>query len=390
MMKIVYITKYFNHHHKELCNALNALSENNLYFIEIKRMSARRQKLGWSIDEYPDYVLPYRENNQLDQYSDIIDTADIVIIGNISMHLVNNRLKNGLLTFVYSERIYKERYEWYKWPYRLISFYLRYGRYKKLYMLCASAYTAADYAKSLTFLGKTYKWGYFPETRKYEDIVELIKNKKPMSLLWVGRIIDWKHPELSVMIAERLKKDGYSFELNIIGTGDLEQQLIKQIQSAGLSDCVHIMGSMKPDQVRDYMERSQIFLFTSDRQEGWGAVLNEAMNSGCAVVASHEIGSVPFLLQNGHNGYIYKDGDIDDLYCKVKRLIDNKVERDQFGINAYHTIIDHWNAQTAAMRLIELSNYLLDGYKKHSPFTTGLCSDADVISDNWFKSKELS
>ena len=49
------------------------------------------------------------------------------------------------------------------------------------------------------------------------------------------------------------------------------------------------------------MEKSEIFLFTSDKGEGWGAVLNESMNSACAVVASHAIGSVPFLLKDGEN-----------------------------------------------------------------------------------------
>lgn len=51
---------------------------------------------------------------------------------------------------------------------------------------------------------------------------------------------------------------------------------------------------MKASEVRSYMEKADIYLFTSDFNEGWGAVLNESMNSGCAVVASHAIGSVPF------------------------------------------------------------------------------------------------
>lgn len=61
-----------------------------------------------------------------------------------------------------------------------------------------------------------------------------------------------------------------------------------------LNDYVTFTGPVQSDKVRGFMERAGIFLFTSDRQEGWGAVLNESMNSGCAVVASHAIGSVPF------------------------------------------------------------------------------------------------
>ena len=96
------------------------------------------------------------------------------------------------------------------------------------------------------------------------------------------------------------------------------------------------------------MEESEIFLFTSDRNEGWGAVLNESMNSACAVVANCAIGSVPFLLNNGDNGYIYKDGDVDDLYNKVKSLLDNADERKCIAKNAYATMVDEWNAENAA------------------------------------------
>ena len=80
------------------------------------------------------------------------------------------------------------------------------------------------------------------------------------------------------------------------------------IRSKGVEDCVEMLGAMSPDEVRAYMERADVFLFTSDFNEGWGAVLNESMNSGCAVVASHAIGSVPFLIKDGVNGLIYENG----------------------------------------------------------------------------------
>jgi glycosyltransferase involved in cell wall biosynthesis len=79
---------------------------------------------------------------------------------------------------------------------------------------------------------------------------------------------------------------------------------------------------MAPEAVRDHMEAADIFLFTSDFNEGWGAVLNESMNSACAVVASHAIGSVPFLLKDGENGFIQT---LLEMYAEtVNVLTDNK------------------------------------------------------------------
>ena len=131
------------------------------------------------------------------------------------------------------------------------------------------------------------------------------------------------------------------------------------------------------------MEASDIFLFTSDRNEGWGAVLNESMNSGCAVVASHAIGSVPFLMKNEENGLIYRSGDVDDLYAKVKKLIDAPKMRRQLGENACRTMESAWNAHTAAQRLMALSQDLMQE-KRSARFADGPCSPAQRLKDTWY------
>ena len=61
------------------------------------------------------------------------------------------------------------------------------------------------------------------------------------------------------------------------------------------------------------MEKSSIYLFTSNFDEGWGAVLNESMNSACAVISSHAAGATPFLISHNINGLLYTSGDVDEL-----------------------------------------------------------------------------
>ena len=50
----------------------------------------------------------------------------------------------------------------------------RYLRFRNFYVLCASAYTPLDYARQFDFIGKTYKWGYFPKVKQYDDVDALI------------------------------------------------------------------------------------------------------------------------------------------------------------------------------------------------------------------------
>ena len=132
------------------------------------------------------------------------------------------------------------------------------------------------------------------------------------------------------------------------------------------------------------MEKSEIYLFTSDRQEGWGAVLNESMNSACAVVANSAIGSVPFMIKDQHNGFIYKSGNVDDLYKKVKCLIDNPDKVKKAGLAAYNTCVNEWNAENAAKRFYALAKAVLHGEENPDIFADGVCSKAEILKDGWY------
>ena len=136
-----------------------------------------------------------------------------------------------------------------------------------------------------------------------------------------------------------------------------------------------------------HSKHCEIFLFTSDRNEGWGAVLNESMNSGCAVVSSHAIGSTPFLLEDSKNGLIYKNGDIADLYNKVKYLLDNPEKRRLLGKNAYDSILTLWNPRVAAERFLVIAKQVLEA-KATDVFFEGPCSSARRLKDDWFLKKK--
>ena len=172
--------------------------------------------------------------------------------------------------------------------------------------------------------------------------------------------------------------------MNIIGNGEMEQQLMQMIKEYQVEDCVKMLGSMTPDKVRKHMEQADIYLFTSDFNEGWGAVLNESMNSGCSVVASHAIGSVPFLIDNGENGLIYENNNEDDLLKKIEYLLNNPAVRKKMGIRAYETMQQTWNAEVAATRLIELSNDLIEKGTSER-YDNGPCSKAEFLRNGWFK-----
>lgn len=385
-MKIVFLSNYFNHHQQLLCGNLYKKNNVEFRFVSTNVMRQDRRKLGYETAKPPFVLHTYLGEAECKSAERWILDSDVVVIGSAPAELLKPRRKTGKLILRYSERPLKKGFSLWKYPFRFISWRIRNRYSSDIYMLCASAYTMSDYAKFMMYRNRCYRWGYFPETKKYADVDKLLNGKKKSTLLWVGRFLDWKHPDAAVRLAKRLKEDGYQFELNIIGTGEMEVQLKEMITDLNLNDCVHMLGSMKPERVREYMEQSQIYLFTSDRNEGWGAVLNESMNSGCAVVASHAIGSVPFLMKDHENGLVYESGNENQLFCKVKYLLDNPTEQKRMGKNAYQTILLEWNAEVAAERLMQLSQHILAGERSPDLFESGPCSKAKIIKDTWYTS----
>ena len=292
------------------------------------------------------------------------------------------RAKTGKLTIDISERWLKRG-----WLNLASSRLLKYFWYyqtvfakQNVYKLCSSAFACTDHYKLHSFKNKCYKWGYF--TKVESDLaveassgVSTSRTQNP--LMWCARFLRWKHPELPIQMAVRLKSKGYQFVLDMYGSGeelDNAKDLAKQL---GADDVVRFKGNLPNDEILKVMRQHEIFLFTSDKNEGWGAVANEAMSNGCAIVASDAIGCVPFLVKDGENGCVFKSCDLDSLCEKVEWLLDNTTQRQQIAMNAYKTMRDVWSPQNAAKNFMIFVKDLLDG--KEPSIEVGPCSKAYPI-----------
>lgn len=382
-MNIVFVSNFFNHHQKPVSDFLYAQDDVDYTFVATSEMTDECKRTGYAFGNEPEYVkFSYKDEKSFQECQKLIDDADVVIAGSAPEMMLKNRIKRGKIVVRYSERPLKKGIEPLKFVPRLVKWNIKNPKRKPIYMLCASAYTAADYAKFGLFKGRTYRWGYFPEVKE-QNIEKLMDEKEENSIIWVARFIDWKHPEVPLEIAKRLKKDRYSFKIRMIGTGVLEDEIQKKIDDGNLNDCVELLGSMPPEKVREHMEKSEIHIFTSDFNEGWGAVLNEAMNSGCATVSSHAIGSVPFVVEEGKNGLLYKNGNFDDLCKKVRWLLDNPEKRKEMGKEAYHTMMSEWAPEMAGKKLLRLLKDLKK-YGRCDAFENGPCSRAEILENDWY------
>ncbi len=372
-MKIVFLTNLVNHHQIPVADELYKLIGDDYTYVAMEQLPDWLKKGGYSDTERP-YILRYTDN--LGEIRNLVNDADVVIIGSAPEWLVTQRIKENKLTFHYSERWFKKISYHLLSPRLWMSLWLNHVRFrnKRSYMLCASAFTATDVHKVFAYPNKCFKWGYFTKVEDF-DIKTLLKAKRSdtIRIMWCARFLDLKHPELAIMLAEQLKRMSYNFVIDMFGSG-VELERTKELaKSLDVVDVVKFRGNMPNEEILKQLREHDIFIFTSDRNEGWGAVANEAMSNGCAFVGSDKIGSVPFLVKDGVNGLVFKSGDLKDLTCKVKLLIENQSLREKLSKSAYQTMQNEWSPQVAAKRFIELCGSLMLG--NDVAFNDGPCSN---------------
>ncbi len=362
-MKIAYFSSVLNHHQIEFCDAMYEAYGDDFVFVSTMDIEEQRMKLGYTLFERP-YNLkmhtgaePYRAAEALFQ------EADVVILGVFLEEWLQQRLKRNKITFLHKERLFKEKPSLY-WRLRCLLFVIREyypHRHRPFYMLAASAYAYADYT-SLGFFGdKTFAWGYFPPVKTYVPDVLMAKKADALRLLWAGRLLPWKHPEYAVAVAQRLRDSGIPFHLDMVGNGPMEDELRQRVQREGLDSCVTLAGAMPPARVREYMEAASVYLFTSNREEGFGAVLTEAMNSGCAVMASATAGATNLLVRDGVNGCVYNNDSVRELCDTVTRIAAERQTMEALGREAYRTVDTLQNARVAAERFSAVAKALVQG-----------------------------
>jgi glycosyltransferase involved in cell wall biosynthesis len=379
-MKIAFISNFLSAHQQPVCDALAHMLDVEFRFIALTPISQTRKQMGWKDLNDTDYVIKAYINEEEKKALDFVSGADVAIFGHdkVDIYFKSAIRNRHSIVFRCSERLYKQgrwralspRGIWNRW-----NTYYCYPK-ENQYLLCASAYAAKDFALLGSYLGKSFKWGYFPPVDFY-DIELRISQKKHGSIFWAGRMLSWKHPETAIYIAKQLREKQIPFELNMAGDGPMFDEIQGMVKREQLEKSVHLLGNCSPEIVRKYMADSQIYLATSDYQEGWGAVVNEAMAEGCAVVACEAMGAGPYLIQSGKNGYLFHFGRNDIACEQVAKLLLNKKLCDSFIKAAYQTIQEDWSADCAAQRLVQLSKALLNG--NGCVFFSGPCSKAELL-----------
>lgn len=393
-MKIAFFLNRLNHHQVNVADNLYTLLGEDYKFVELCEPNVGSQKGDFTdYSQKPYLIQAWKSISAKSIASQIADTFDACIFGTLaSLPYQKQRLKKNKLSFEVSERWLKQGFKNILSPTiskMFMTYWLEGWNKKKLYKLCSSAFASSDHYRLGMYKGRCYKWGYFTRVAEIETCsIAPIGNSKTRntSLMWCSRYLLLKHPELPILMAERLKKTGCCFHLDMYGEGEYKQKTIDLVESLGLSDCVSFIGSKPNSELMEDMKKHDIFLFTSDKNEGWGAVANESMSNGCVLVGSDAVGSAPYLIKEGNNGFMFKSSKtscsfnnpdlraLDSLCEKVEWLLAHPIERMQMRENAVKQMHELWSPENAAKSLVVLIENIMQGFD--TPLMEGPCSKA--------------
>lgn len=376
-MTVTFFWNYLNHHQVLVADEMYRLLGTDFKFVATLPQNVNELKGGEDYSNRPYCLLASQSDEEKQKALALAKYSDVCVFGACSQEYAVERAKmhDCGLAFECGERWLKKgllnilspvlRAWWRN--------YRKFYRKRPFYKLCSSAFTAKDDERLGCYKGRHYKWAYFAEVPK-SDVIEQDGSNDIIKLMWCARFIEWKHPELAVECAKRLKADGYHLMLNMYGEGPLKDKIQSLIDRSGLSNEVCLKGNVPNQDIHQAMKDSDIFLFTSDKQEGWGVVANEAMAEGCCLVGSDEIGAVPYLVTDGENGVVFRSKSAKSLYERVKFLFDNPSKLRQLAENGHRTMLEQWNARIASESLLQLIHDLQAG--KETTIKIGPCSKA--------------
>lgn len=174
---------------------------------------------------------------------------------------------------------------------------------------------AVNYFKNLGIENeKIYRFGYFTNIEKN---IKTSPIEPTISFIFVGQLIERKGIFTLLKSIEKLTKTHPAIHLSIIGTGDLEQSLKGYVEANNLQEFVTFMGAVQAKKVQDYITKAHLLILPSVF-DGWGIVVNEALQHGIPVVISDQCGAKE-LIRDGQNGLIFEANNVDAL---THQLID--------------------------------------------------------------------
>lgn len=190
--------------------------------------------------------------------------------------------------------------------------------------------------------------------------------KIPDQVLYVGRLVDFKHVDWLIEAFAQVLKEVPDAKLKIVGGGPERDNLEELVTKLGLREHITFTGLTPTyEAVTRYYKESEVFVLPST-VEGEAIVLKEAMAAGLPVIAMNVPGSgVLSLVRDGENGFLLEPGRPELIAEKVIQLLRDEKLRGRMG-EAGRKFIEKFDWDVIAGRTLEVYQKAIKGRRRRS------------------------
>lgn len=163
---------------------------------------------------------------------------------------------------------------------------------------------------------------------------------RPLRILGVGSVTERKDLETFLKAIKVLirRSSKVRFSVDIVGDLEKDREFSKRMaeiaDALALSNHVAFNGRVDDTKLHEFYARSDIFVSTS-LHEGFGMAIAEAMYNRLPVVAMN-CGAVPFLVEDGVNGFLVPPKDYERLAERIRLLLESGELRKKMGAKGFH------------------------------------------------------
>ena len=158
-------------------------------------------------------------------------------------------------------------------------------------------------------------------------------------VLYLGRLVERKGVAVLIEAFSKIEREFDDAVLVIVGGGE-ERKMLER-----LSRNLHVRNALFTGYVDEhdkslYYSIADVFVLPSLAHSGevWDLVLNEAMSCAKSVISTTAAGASYDLIKNGVNGYIVKEGSVEELSDAMKQLLKNPEKARKMGFESKRII----------------------------------------------------
>ena len=153
---------------------------------------------------------------------------------------------------------------------------------------------------------------------------------KKIRVLAIGRLIPRKGFQFLIRALPKIAENAaHNFEIEIVGDGPYQTELLKLSEDLGVASYINFAGSVPYSELPQKYRDADIFILPS-LAEGMPLVVLEAMGTGLPIVASRVQG-IDELVVEDVNGALFNAGDVDELAGSLVKLINAGADRIRMG-----------------------------------------------------------